>query len=108
MIHTRSFSLITIIKILQDHMFLLESQYLNHDGNISWELSLSEPNYNESNYCGREHGYEEYHDYIMILNDQSTSHTLLKPHIETKPINHLSSRAFYPHACDGNFDYENE
>jgi hypothetical protein len=85
-------------------MFLLESQSLNHAGNISREPSLSGPNYNESNSCGRERGYEEDHDYIMMFNDQSTSHTLLEPHTQ----NHLSSQASYPHAYNGNFDYANE
>jgi hypothetical protein len=45
----------------------------------------------------------------MMLNDQSTSHisniTLLKPHEKTQSQSHLSFRAFYPHACDGEFDY---
>ena len=39
-----------------------------------------------------------------MLNDQSTSHTLLKPHTQ----NHLSSQASYSHAYNGNFDYTNE
>jgi hypothetical protein len=47
---------------------------------------------------------DEDHDYIMMLNDQSTSHTLLKPHTQ----NHLSSQASYPYAYNGNFDYANE
>jgi hypothetical protein len=45
---------------------------------------------------------------IMILNDQSTSHTLLKTHKETQPQNHLSSQASCPHVYDGDFDYENK
>jgi hypothetical protein len=98
-------SLIPIIKILQDHMFFLESQSLNHTRSISWEPSPPGPNYNESTTCGQELGCEEDYDYIMMLNDQSNSHisnnTLLKPQSQS----HLSFRAFYLHACDGEIDY---
>jgi hypothetical protein len=105
-------SLIPIIKSLQDHMFFLESQSSNHAGSISWEPSLLGPIYNEFTICGQELGCEEDHDYIMMLNDQSTSHipniTLLKPHEKTQSQNHLSFQASYPHAYDGKFDYANE
>jgi hypothetical protein len=81
-------------------------------GSISREPSLLGPIYDEFTTCGQELGCEEDHDYIMMLNDQSTSHipniTLLKPHEKTQPQNHLSFRASYPHACDGNFNYANE
>jgi hypothetical protein len=102
-------SLIIVIKSLQDHMFFLESQSSNHAGSMSWEPSLLGPIYNEFTICGQELGCEEDHDYIMMLSDQSTSHipniTPLKPHEKTQPQNHLSFRASYPHAYDGEFDY---
>jgi hypothetical protein len=40
----------------------------------------------------------------MVLSDQPTSHTLLKPRTQ----NHFSPRASYPHAYNENFDYANE
>jgi hypothetical protein len=86
--------LIPIIKSLQDHMFFLESQSSNHVGSISWEPSPLGPNYNESTTCSQELDY----DYIMMLNDQSTSQSQ----------DHLSSQDSYPHVYDGNFDYANE
>jgi hypothetical protein len=93
-------------------MFFLESQSSNHVGSISREPSLLGPTYYEFIICGQDIGCEEDHDYIMMLNDQSTSHipniTLLKPHQKTQPKNHLSFRASYPHAYDGKFDYANE
>jgi hypothetical protein len=82
-------SLIPVIKSLQDHMFFLESQSSNHAGSISREPSLLGPIYDEFIICGQDIGCEEDHDYIMMLNDQSTSHipniTLLKPHEKTQP-----------------------
>jgi hypothetical protein len=102
--HKELSSLIPVIKSLQDRMSFLESQSSNHTGSISREPSLLGTNHNESNTCGRELEYDEDHDYIMMLNDQSTSHTLLKPHTQ----NHLSSQASYLHAYNGNFDYANE
>jgi hypothetical protein len=85
-------------------MSFLESQSSNHTGSISREPSLLGTNYNESNTFGREIECDEDHDYIMMLSDQSTSHTLLKPHTQ----NHLSSQASPLHAYNGNFDYVNE
>jgi hypothetical protein len=45
----------------------------------------------------------------MMLNDQSISHisniTLRKPHEKNQSQSHVSFRAFYPHACDGEIDY---
>jgi hypothetical protein len=68
-------SLIPIIKSLQDHMFFLESQSSIHAYlNISWDSSLLGPNYNNFTNCGRELEHEEYPDYIMMLEDQPTSH----------------------------------
>jgi hypothetical protein len=105
-------SLIPIIKSLQDRMFFLESQSSNHAGSISREPSLLGPIYDEFTTCGQELGCEEDHDYIMMLNDQSTSHipniTLLKPYEKAQSQDHLSSQASYLHVYDGNFDYENE
>jgi hypothetical protein len=102
-------SLIPVIKSLQDHMFFLESQSSNHVGSMSWEPCLLRPNYNESTTCDQELGCVYDHYYIMILSDQSSSHipniTLLKPHKKTQPQDHISFRASYLHAYDGEFEY---
>jgi hypothetical protein len=102
-------SLIPFINSLQDRMFFLESQYLNHVGSMSWDPSLLISNYNESTNCGQEFRCGEDHDYIMMLNDQSTSHIpniiLLKPHKKTQPQDHLSFQASYLHLYDGEIDY---
>jgi hypothetical protein len=93
-------------------MFFLVSQSSNHAGSISREPSLLGPIYDELTNCGQEIGCEEDHDYIMMLNDQPTSHitniTLLKPYGKAQSQDHLSSQASYPHVYDGNFDYANE
>jgi hypothetical protein len=106
--HKELSSLIPVIKSLQDRKFLLESQSLNHATIISREPFLLGPIYDEFTTCGQECGCEEDHDYIMMLNDQSTSHTLFKPHKETQPPDHLSSQASYSHVYDENFGYANE
>jgi hypothetical protein len=73
--HKKMLSLMPIIQDLQNHMLSLEHQFLKQTHLvISLDPFYLKPNYDTFTTSDEEFGCNEYHDHILILNDQPISH----------------------------------